>query len=560
MASELVIAKSLAHAPLKVEIQNAPKGVTCKDSKGSFGTEFILKNNLDGSYDWVSCSLEDMKKEIPSFASISVNYSIINDQYQIPESEFVTKRQLLEFQSILTQKKKWTPELVEFAKNHVPEISRVFRLEKNHGIMVAKVQNDFTFIQVTGYSGQITEKRFFRDREFTVSGQKSSKKSIYPKYNKYALVCGSGSKDRGIEGSFFGGGELYQNIALNEEIICKFNIDKDEKIDEKDFSGDIYVSLKSASHGQILELIKSNIAVEESQLENRLTNLYNAELASLLSNVNEINRTVYLLNLTYESIKKKVEQQKYNAFKEKLFASLLKDKVIAKISRSASTILLTPVKKIVFDENGDQHGILYLNLTNKISYKIDFEGSNAKFDRDLPFEEKVNLYLATNEKFDSQKPETLLICNGRIEAFYQNLSDLQDRMNDDLMSYASIRDALKRFSTPSVSNCSGDNKDSSDVEFSRGLGKDYIVVFSPTNDSDPVTLKPIGYGAKYYYDFLSTKMNQVITKAPNSMHPIFSNNFTLQMNKSLIQSSFDPALDGYVFYYTEDEFAKLGSN
>lgn len=554
MPQELVIAKSLPHAPLKVEILTPSAQVHCKDvQSGKEDTSFLLAPNSQGSYNSVSCRLDSSHGTYPDQASLDVGYTVFIDEYQLPESDFKNEKELKAFVEILKTRQPWPKELVDFVQVNVPSKTLPLSSRLSSPIPVLETSEDY-YLNVLGYAGSYKTKGFLGKKDHTVVGDKPWGKSSYPTINEYALVCGTNKKDGIIENVTLSAGSLGESIKLNGDFLCQYNFKRGQS-DKDSSSNDGFLSItyRATTYSDLQKVVESFIQNEDQQLARKLITFHQQEMDRFEGDFREISSLMKSWDEKRKAIIKKIDLDIFNAYKSKLITDLFPEKVSGSVGKAASFISFRPVKKNIFNESGEAKSILYLNVTNKVLYKVETSEFVDKIERELPFEERLNIYLSTDEDYGSQNSSQFLICADKSQAFYAAMASIQ---KEDSLRYAQILSSLKKFSVESISSCVLPAEKNS-VEYSRGSGKqDYVIRWAKAPLGDQEGIQATSVGNIYHSDILGSPISSELYRDRKFTHPAFSTVFPLKKGEK--DKLWNEEKKLYIEYFDEDGFVKVG--
>lgn len=303
----------------------------------------------------------------------------------------------------------------------------------------------------------------------------------------------------------------------------------------------------------------SSISNENIQIQRRINSYHNEEYYKSLSNYNEFFSIMISWRQRMQKIIKTIDRNKFVAYKDKIINDLFPAVINGNSARSANNFTITPVKKIVYNESGQQKKILYLNIKNSISYKIETAEFSDELQRDLPFEEQVNLYLATSELFEDQKEKSFTVCNSQIEDFYNVLGKLQQEMNSSPAGHAGILNAFQKTSVGSAVDCKLGDMEKKEIAYNRGAGKtDYSIYWNKKVLGSKEELEAIQVSNTYSSNILGQAMTKEIFRDKKSSHPVFKKSFSLSINKGSKDSLWVEEKKAYVEKFDEESFIKIG--
>jgi hypothetical protein len=556
MPEETVILKSLINAPMRVEILDNDRKVHCYSSSDKKeDSVFILEPNIKGNYDHIACKLDHSGKEYPESKKIKVRVTIQLDEYEIPENEFKNKNELLAFEKMIDDLAPWTPELTSFVNAQL-NLSKVYVHSSQSGAQQILLPNDEPYyLNIESFQGQFKAPGLF-GKKIEAKGLKKHKKSTYD-YNEKAVVCGNQVEDGIIQNIIMAEGEIGEMNPIREGFYCAINFRVDEKSIDK-HEGALEVYLKMASYSRVKQIIQFSLANEMNQLQRRINTYHQNELTRLTHILSGVQETATRWETQKAVTIARIDSEKFRVYKESVINDLFPKEIKGEVARSGNMFTISPLKKIIYNQSGDQKKLLYLNVKNSISYKIATSEFSEQLHRPLPFEEQVNLYLVTNEEFKDQKEVSLNVCTSQLNRFYSILAQLQRDMTASPVSQNTIVNALKAVSVRSIADCALGSEDKKEIVYNRGSGKtDFIIQWNRTFVGNNEELKAKAVGNTYSSNIMGEALKKDLYRPKNSIHPVFVKDTKLTIKKGSRDSQWDEEQKVYVEKYDEDNFIKI---
>lgn len=554
MPAEVVIAKSLPHAPLKVELQKVDPRIKCTDSSdGATKESFLLPPNSKGSYAKITCRLTHSGSEYPEKLSLDAKLFVLLDEFEIPAAEYTSKKTLEEYQRILSAKEKWSPEMRTFIDGHLEVKSTPVDAKSSTPVLIAELGKEY-YIDVRGFSGEFETKAFLKKIRIGPQG-KSSKapKSVYPNYNELSLVCGLGVENGAIKTVTNGAGELFQDTHGDKPYFCHVNKEL-KSSDEKKNSGNLVVQYKAITYDELKKLVTKFQKNEDSELEGRIKTYHNTEWKALTDFQQQLKAQMASWEGNLPKIVNRIDREKFVKFKDTTISKLFPASVKGTVSRAGSVISLSPLRKLIFDEANEEKYLLYLEVTNSIRYRIETPEFIEKIDREHPLEERVKLYLATADGFDPKaRSLRLIVCEDRLDDFYQALAKIQTDSNAATPALSEIVKPLSAFAVPSIADCKSTTKERAAITFARGKeSKDYLVQWKK---GDGEKLEAVKVGATYRSDILGEQVQSQVLRDRAHAHPVFREGITIPLAEKHTPL-WNEELGVYVLFYSDEKFIR----
>jgi hypothetical protein len=561
MPLELVIAKSLPNAPLKIKLTSpVDSRVQCFSTVDKVvKTEFLLPANSKGSFESVSCKLTHSGSDYPEKLVVPVELSVLLDEFEIPKEEFKTKNELLAYLAVINTLGTWSPEMIKFVETFIPSQSRELNAQSGVPLTVfaAEDNKDNYYLNVLNFTGSFSRPTFLSHKIIGPQGEDdTNSKNIYPTFHSNSIVCGTGIENAQTAKILFGQGDVGQFTKMADAFSCQFNYRKKDLKDIKN-TGYLHVQYKAMSYAKIKEKLTEFIQSEEQQIRSRIKSYHDTEYNKMVSDNNEIESIMGTWDKNLAAVVVKIDREKFLKLKNQTLTKLFPEKIQGTISRSASKVTLLPVRKIVYGEDGQVKNLLYLNITNTISYKLESPEIVYAYDRDLPFEERVNIYLPTSDDFsEKMKARSFVVCENKIDNFYTSLSQLEEHSNDEASSFDEVSSSLKKNAVDSIAGCGLVDKDKKEITYDRGAGKtDFMIQWNKVKgDDDQLVLQATKVGNTYSSDFLGSKLTLPLYRDRKYNHPAFKKGFYLTVDKKEWDPLWDDEKKVYIMTYDDEKF------
>jgi hypothetical protein len=556
MPAETVVIKSLPGIPLRWEILQKDPSVHCFHSKNKKNeiTSIDLEPNSSGVYEYVYCSKEHDKSEYPRASAIKMKVTLDLDQLTLPSDIYKHKTKLNEYLTNLNEFAEWTPDMEAYLQS-MGQDNNIVLDPSSSSLQEITAPGDTSFDFKGISDGKYEFKAFLDWKEMNVEGEettpKKAKSLIYPEYKEKALVCGIGQIDGKISKVLSVGNSLFSISRAVEGVYCQFNHPQGKNASKT--RGDVVLTIRKSTWSFLKDQLYNDISQEEAFTKSKISNLFRNEISALNGQIIEYTRTFNSTNSNLINIVNATDLQKFNALRDKTINKLFPTPNSGTVSRAATLYTFKPVKKVFYNESGAQKQRLYLNLSNSIKYKFEGPLFMDEYDRDLPFEEKMNLYLVTKEDFVAQSTSTLLVCNDNVEKFQAKLVALQEESSGELMTYDNFVEQLRGYAVTSISSCKMTKDDASNLDYSRS-GNFTISWAKSDTDGKKDFMIGKGVGGEYKTNFLGTERNFILEHKAPVDHPLFGKGYVKAINANAWNGSLDRPSGLYIRRYDQNKF------